>query len=107
MSDAYVVSIQDGRDTVELIETQSIEITHLNNYITSQDKIINTLSKDVTDLQSSVSVERKAWESNIAKLQKSLKKYKNPWSLGIFTGYDAIDSNLCIGVGLTYSFWKF
>ena len=107
MNEAYVVPLADGRDTVELIETQASELNTLRSYVSSQDAALEAVSTDISALEAAQAKERAAWQSSAYKLQRSLKKQKSPWALGIFAGYDAVHSNASIGVGLVYSFWRF
>ena len=106
-SEAYVVPLKDGRDTVELMETQAAELGVLRRYITSQDASLAAMSADIAALEAAQASERTAWQNSVNQLQKSVKKYKSPWSAGIFAGYDALHSEACVGVGLIYSFWRF
>ena len=106
-NEAYVVPLADGRDTVELIETQAAELSALHTYISSQDAALEVVSADVSVLEAAQAKERAAWQHSVDKLQRSLKKHKSPWSVGVFAGYDAAHSNASIGVGLVYSFWRF
>lgn len=104
---SYVVPLQDGRDTVELIETQAAEIGALRKCVSSQDRIVDAISADIAVLEGAVVRERAAWQKNIEKLQRSNEKLRSPWSVGAFAGYDAIHREACVGVGLVYSFWRF
>ena len=99
--------LQDGRDTVELIETQAAEIGALRRYVTSQDRIVDTISANIAALEAAQAKERAAWHSRVENLQRSNKKLMSPWSIGAFAGYDAIHREACVGVGLVYSFWRF
>lgn len=105
--DAYVVPIADGRDTIEMIETQAAEITTLRGYAASQDATIDLIAADIAALEAAQKMERDAWQKSVDSLQKSNKKYKFPWSAGIFAGYDAVHQQVCVGVGVVYSFWRF
>ncbi|MEG2183051.1 MAG: hypothetical protein RRY12_00005 [Cloacibacillus sp.] len=106
-NEAYVVPVADGRDTVEMIETQNAELGALRRHITVQDGIVDAISSDIVALEASVAAEREAWESGVEKLQKANKRLRSPWSLGIFGGYDAVGREFCIGAGITYSFLRF
>lgn len=105
--EAYVVPLQDGRDTVELIETQAAEIGALRKCVSSQDRIVDAISADIAVLEGAVVRERAAWQKNVEEIQRSNKKLRSPWSIGAFAGYDAIHREACVGVGLVYSFWRF
>lgn len=99
--------VADGRDTVELIETQAAELGALRRHITRQDGIVDAISSDVVALEASVAAEREAWESGVEKLQKANKRLRSPWSVGLFGGYNAVGGGFCIGAGITYSFLRF
>lgn len=99
--------LQDGRDTVELIETQAAEIEALRRYVSSRDRMVDAISADIAALEGSVARERAAWQKNVEKLQRQNKKLRSPWAVGAFAGYDAIHREACVGVGLVYSFWRF
>ncbi len=106
-NEAYVVPVTDGRDTVELIETQAAEIGALRKCVSSQDRIVDAISADIAVLEGAVVRERAAWQKNVEEIQRSNKKLRSPWSIGAFAGYDAIHREACVGVGLVYSFWRF
>lgn len=104
---AYVVPLADGRDTVEMIESQAAEIGALRKYVSSQDRIVDTISADIAALEAARMREREAWARSVEKLQKSNERLRSPWSVGLFAGYDVIHQEACVGVGLVFSFWRF
>lgn len=104
---AYVVPLQDGRDTVEMMESQAAEIGALRKCVSSQDRMVDAISADIAVLEGAVVRERAAWQKNVEKIQRSNKRLRSPWSVGLFAGYDAIHREACVGVGLVYSFWRF
>ncbi|WP_307756106.1 hypothetical protein [uncultured Cloacibacillus sp.] len=106
-NEAYVVPLQDGRDTVEIMESQAAELGVLRRHVFSQDRIVDTISADIVALESAVAKEREAWLNSSQKLQRQNEKLRSPWSIGAFAGYDAIHREACVGVGLVYSFWRF
>ena len=106
-NEAYVVPLQDGRDTVEIMESQAAELGVLRRHVFSQDRIVDTISADIVALESAVAKEREAWLNSSQKLQRQNEKLRSPWSIGAFAGYDAILREACVGVGLVYSFWRF
>lgn len=106
-NEAYVVPLQDGRDTVEIMESQAAELGVLRRHVFSQDRIVDTISADIVALEGAVAKEREAWLNSSQKLQRQNEKLRSPWSIGAFAGYDAIHREACVGVGLVYSFWRF
>ena len=102
-----MVPLQDGRDTVEIMESQAAELGVLRRHVFSQDRIVDTISADIVALESAVAKEREAWLNSSQKLQRQNEKLRSPWSIGAFAGYDAIHGEACVGVGLVYSFWRF
>lgn len=105
--EAYVVPLADGRDTVEMLESQAAEIRALRRYVSSQDRIVDTISADIAALEAARVREREAWARSVERLQRENKKLRSPWSVGLFAGYDAIHQEACVGVGLVFSFWRF
>lgn len=99
--------VADGRDTVEMIESQAAEIGALRRHVSTQDRIVDTISADIVALQGAVVLERAAWREHVDKLTRTNKKLRSPWSIGVFTGYDAVHQDVCVGVGLVYSFCRF
>lgn len=105
--EAYVVPLKDERDTVEMLESQAAEIGALRRYVSSQDRIVDTISADIAALEAARMREREAWARSVGKLQKSNERLRSPWSVGLFAGYDAVHREGCVGVGLVFSFWRF
>lgn len=95
---AYVVPIRDGRDTLELLESQAAEIETLDAYIASQDAELEKLDIDIARLKDSISAERSACEN---------KRLQSPWSIGFFGGYDALHKEIAIGFGICFSVVRF
>ena len=104
---AYVVPVADGRDTVELIESQAAEIEILDAYIVSQDAELEKLDIDIVRLKDSISAERSAWASRNQELTRENKRLQSPWSIGFFGGYDALHREFSVGVGICFSVIKF
>lgn len=102
-----MVPLRDGRNTVEMMESQAAELRAIRGYVSSQDKALNAISADIVAMEAAQAQERAAWESRVENLQRSNKKLMSPWSIGAFAGYDAIHREACVGVGLVYSFWRF
>lgn len=106
-SEAYVVPVADGRDTVAMMESQAAEIGVLRRYITSQDSIIDAISTDIFALDRARVQERAAWSSGMEKLKMLNERLRSPWSVGAFAGYNAVRREACIGIGITYSLFRF
>ena len=104
---AYVVPVADGRDTVELIESQAAEIEILDAYIASQDAELEKLDIDITRLKDSMSAERSAWSSRSQELAHENKRLQSPWSIGFFGGYDVLHREIAVGVGMCFSIVRF
>lgn len=99
--------LQDGRDTVEMLESQAAEIAALRRHVSSQDRMVDSISADIAALEAATARERDAWRREAEKLQRQNEKLRSPWSVGVFAGYDAIHQEGCVGVGVVYSFWRF
>ena len=104
---AYVVSIPDGRDTVELIETQSVELNILRSHVVSQDVLIYAISQEADSLKAAHLAERNAWESELKKIEKKNERLKSPWAIGFFGGYDTLHREFSVGVGFCFSVIRF
>lgn len=104
---AYVVPIRDGRDTVELIETQAAELTALREYLAAQDASLEQIAEDFEALEATVAEERAAWQNEAAKLTKRNERLASPWAIGFFGGYDPFREEAVCGVGITYSVVRF
>ncbi|MDO4561249.1 MAG: hypothetical protein Q4C86_09885 [bacterium] len=99
--------LKDGRDTVEMIESQAAEIGALRRHVSAQDRMVDTISADIVALEGAVAQERTAWQKSAEKLQRTNEKLRSPWSVGVFAGYDVIHQEACVGVGLVYSLFRF
>lgn len=106
-SEAYVVPVADGRDTVEMIESQAAEIGALRRHVSAQYRIVDTISADIVALEGAVARERTAWQKSAEKLQRQNGRLSSPWSVGVFAGYDVIHQEACVGVGIAYSLFRF
>ena len=104
---AYVVPIRDGRDTLELLESQAAEIETLDAYIASQDTELEKLDVDIARLKDSMSAERSAWASRSQELARENKRLQSPWSMGFFGGYDTLHGEIAIGFGICFSVVRF
>lgn len=104
---AYVVPIRDGRDTVEMIETQSAELAALREYLAAQNASLEQIVGELETLETAVTEERKAWRNEAAKLTKRNERLASPWAVGFFGGYDPFREEAVCGVGITYSVVRF
>ena len=104
---AYVVPVSDGRDTVELIETQAAELAALREYLAAQNASLEQIAEAFSELEAAVDEERKAWQDEAAELTKRNKRLASPWAIGFFGGYDPFREEAVCGVGITYSVVRF
>ena len=104
---AYVVPVQDGRDTVELIETQAAELSALREYLAAQNASLERVAAEFEALEAAVAEERKAWQDETEKLARRNERLSSPWSIGFFGGYDPFRKEAVCGVGVTYSVVRF
>lgn len=111
---SYVVPIQDGRDTLELIDTQSAGVKALQGIVASKDIQIDKLILAVQDLNRNRLQERAEWQTQVKnisdknyELNMDLTKEKHKrWTIGPFIGVAHTGEGV-IGIGITYSIVKF
>lgn len=98
-----LVPIQDGKDTLAIIESQDIEIQLLWDSIKKKDVQIDRLAELVmTTNQSRILAEEKQLEA-----ESKLKKEKSKrWGIGIFGGVNYYGEAV-VGIGLSYNLIKF
>ena len=104
---AYVVPVRDGRDTVELIETQAAELSALREYLAAQNAGLEQIAEEFETLETAVTEERAAWEKEAEKLSRQNRRLSSPWAVGLFGGYDPFRDEAVCGVGVTYSVVRF
>lgn len=104
---AYVVPVRDGRDTVELIETQAAELSALREYLAAQNASLEQIAEEFGALEVAVKEERKAWHDEAEKLAQRNERLSSPWAIGFFGGYDPFRGEAVCGVGVTYSVVRF
>ena len=104
---AYVVPVRDGRDTVELIETQAAELSALREYLAAQNASLEGIAKEFESLEAAVAEERAAWQDEAEKLAQRNKRLASPWAIGFFGGYDPFRDEAVCGVGVTYAVIRF
>ena len=111
---AYLVPIEDGRDTLELIDTQSAEITALRGIVASKDIQIDKLISAVEDLNRNRIQERNEWQTQVQslheinnKLETTLTREKHKrLTIGPFIGLAHTGEGV-IGIGITYAIISF
>lgn len=109
-----MVPLKDGRDTLELIDTQSAEVKALQGIVASKDVQIDKLILAVQDLNRNRLQERAEWQTQVKSISDknyelnndlTTEKHKR-WGIGIFGGM-AHTGESVIGIGITYSIIKF
>ena len=104
---AYVVPVRDGRDTVELIETQAAELAALREYLAAQNASMEQIAEEFGALETAVAEERAAWKAEAERLAKQNRRLSSPWGVGLFGGYDPFRDEAVCGVGVVYSVIRF
>ena len=99
--------IRDGRDTVELIETQATELTALREYLSAQNASLEQIAEEFETLEAVVADERAAWKAETERLAKQNRRLSSPWAVGLFGGYDPFREEAVCGVGVTYAIIRF
>ena len=95
-NNSYVMSVQDGRDLLELIDTQDAEIQELWKAINKKDEQIDSL------ILASEKLVNKTYQ-----LETKLEKEKaKRFGIGIFAGMGH-SGEAVVGIGITYSLFKF
>ena len=111
---AYIVPLKDGRDTLELIDTQSAEVNALKGIVASKDIQIDKLISAVENLNRNRLQERTEWQEQAGALaakntvlDKKLEVEKSKrWGIGFFGGI-AHTGEFTIGIGVTYNIFKY
>ena len=99
--------VRDGRDTVELIETQAAELAALREYLAAQNASLEQMAAEFEALEAAVKEERAAWKAEAEKLSKQNQRLSSPWAVGLFGGYDPFKDEAVCGVGVVYSVIRF
>ena len=107
IEDSFVVSLEDGRTTVEMIDTLSAEVDIYRNTLESQAVSITEMEKAYLIYKKETEEKAQNDRLTIAKQEKKIKRLSKPWSLGAFGGYDVIHSEAVVGVGICYSIIRF
>lgn len=111
---AYIVPLKDGRDTLELMDTQSAEVKALQGIVASKDIQIDRLILAVKDLNSNRLQERAEWQTQVKnisdknyELNNDLNREKHKrWAIGPFIGV-AHAGEIVVGIGVTFAIIKF
>ena len=109
-----MVPLKDGRDTLELIDAQSAEITALRGIVTSKDIQIDKLTSAVEGLNKNRLQERTEWQEQVGALanknvvleKKLATEKRKRWGIGIVGGLAHTGEGV-IGIGITYDFIRF
>lgn len=99
--------VRDGRDTVELIETQAAELAALREYLSAQNASLEQIAGEFETLEAAVADERAAWQKEAEKLANQNRRLSSPWGVGLFGGYDPFRDEAVCGVGVTYAIIRF
>ena len=99
--------VRDGRDTVELIETQAAELSALREYLAAQNAGLEQIADEFETLKAAVAEERAAWQKEAEKLSRQNRRLSSPWAVGLFGGYDPFRDEAVCGVGVTYAVIRF
>lgn len=99
--------VRDGRDTVELIETQAAELSALREYLAAQNASLERVAAEFETLEAAVAEERAAWQKEAEKLSRQNRRLSSPWAVGLFGGYDQFRKEAVCGVGVTYAVIRF
>jgi len=111
---AYIVPVKDGRDTLELIDTQSAEILALREIAELKDMQIDKLIAAIEDLNTNRLAERSEWQTQVKNLysentaldKKFSTEKRKRWGIGVCAGVDHTGQAV-VGFGITYSLVKF
>ena len=95
-SNSYVMSVQDGRDLLELIDTQDAEIQELWKSINKKDEQIDSL------ILASEKLVSKTYQLE----SKLVKEKAKRWGVGFFAGMSH-NGEAVIGVGVTFDLIRF
>ena len=93
---AYIVPIEDGRDTLALIDTQDAEIKTLWEAISKKDTQIDKL----IEVAETTNTKRLKAEADY-KAEK-----RKHWGIGVFGGVN-YTGEAVVGFGITYNFMRF
>ena len=92
----YVMSVEDGRDILELIDTQDAEIKTLWQSINKKDEQIDKL----------ITVSEELVNKTYQLESKLVKEKAKRWGVGIFAGMSH-NGEAVIGVGVTFDLIRF
>lgn len=95
-NNSYIMSVQDGRDLLELIDTQDAEIQELWKAINKKDEQIDSL------ILASEELVNKTYQLESKLVKEKAKRF----GIGVFAGMSQ-HGEAVIGIGITYTFLKF
>lgn len=95
-NNSYIMSVQDGRDLLELIDTQDAEIQELWKAINKKDEQIDSL------IRASEELVNKTYQLEAKLVKEKAKRF----GIGIFAGLGH-SGEAVVGIGITYSLFKF
>lgn len=107
---AYIVPLKDGRDTLELIDTQSAEVKALQSIVASKDIQIDKLISAFEDLNRNRLQERTEWQTQVQSLHEKnndlettiTKEKSKRLAIGPFIGLAHTGEGV-IGIGISYA----
>lgn len=92
----YVMSVEDGRDILELIDTQDAEIKTLWQAINKKDEQIDKL----------ITVSEELVNKTYQLESKLVKEKAKRWGVGIFAGMSH-NGEAVVGIGITFDLIRF
>ena len=95
-SNSYVMSVQDGRDLLELIDTQDAEIQELWQAINKKDEQIDKL----------ITVSEELVNKTYQLESKLVKEKAKRFGIGVFAGMSQ-HGEAVVGIGITFDLFRF
>ena len=95
-NNSYVMSVQDGRDLLELIDTQDAEIQELWKTINKKDEQIDSL------ILASEKLVSKTYQLESKLVKEKAKRF----GIGVFAGMSQ-HGEAVVGIGITFDLFRF
>ena len=95
-NNSYVMSVQDGRDLLELIDTQDAEIQELWKAINKKDEQIDSL------ILASEELVNKTYQLETKLVKEKAKRF----GIGVFAGMSQ-HGEAVVGIGITFDLFRF